>query len=1013
MGVNSTTTALAPLSARPPTPPKESSTKLVNGIDSSIFSNPANRPLLDTPDESPSSSAEYFKASAEKAQKKVGFSPWMQYHKLPMDGSKDSDSDGSVRRQPPSKECKSLKSILKACKDNTTNYSGGESMAFDETSLAAMLRSTAQHLASASRASRVDAYVTLFGCLSAYDDISDKIDECQQVIEITGCIRRDVSASMEPDGSLDTQLVTQALKVLTVFICTPGIANMLPEDFCSFILDRSLSSIEDADSPKILVSHFMHLLEKQRFSLKIMTTERADRLLTALDVVTNRFKSNRIICHRLMIYQRLLTQAKSVMATRVESWMDYLISGMLSAIKDIRVRAIGFGLESALRLGTSSSVSQSCIEFFNRASPEGKPVIDFLSSRLIEMVGSKEDGVHVPQIWSIVILFFRSRRRQLECWEHLKAWLVVIQRCLNSSDPQVKFQANIAWGRLIFSINLDTSTSASMAKMLRQPLVSQLERKATDKSSKQGKQVARSTYCTLLYYAFRPTATPAQLDLYWDLYIAQILPNSFITSKSDINHACEIFAALVSSNPKPKLWNENRANGSGLVKPDELPSIDPKWIRSRAANMLKIYERFLDLADWQTNKEQDNPLFLAWRSLMTAFGAASSKEVKVSMDTMSAVSCVVNLLKRILEKGGRQLNPQDNQNQVSDGAESDEPYDKFRCLLQEAVAKIGSIPFLERRLVLTSQNSFEAAETPSSRLIRDSGSLNSSAMHLSKILLAPVQSNRSLTAYVSAVRFVMHVSLQSANSRQAQVGALRNMSRLLSTDYVVDKQASLVFWGLLADATCSSLKSPPQIDPHNADSYHPGQDYREAVKILELGIQRNTIEMIPPWLELYDCVTSCLQEEVGDDGVLLLVTEQLAGVIQSCSSVYNEALLIFAATLRNGASWPKSHRSMERARRILWGATSITNKSKPEFPLESLSSMLNAMLGLTYKSSAALVGTGIQTLLSSVLQWMSTCPPEHQECLLQRVQQGLAPWIQDPDEQMSPDNPLLLKVSYS
>ena len=1008
MGLNP---GLAPLSARPPTPPKESSTKLINGIESSIFSNAAIRPALDTPDESPSSSAEYFRASAEKAQKKVGFSPWMQYHKPSTDGSKDWDSDGSIRHQPPSRERKSLKSILKACKDNTTQDSGNESMASDETSLAAMLRSTTQHLASASRASRVDAYVTLFGCLSAYDDISDKPDECQQVIEITGYIRRDVSARTDSDTSLDTQVVTQALKVLAVFICTPGIATMLPEDFCSFILDRSLSSIEDSDSPKILVTHFMHLLEKQKFSPKIMTTERVNRLITALDMVTNQFKSNRIICHRLMIYQRLLSQAKSVMAARVESWMDYLISGMLSAIKDIRVRAIGFGLEASLRLGTSSPVSQSCIDFFNRASPEGKPVVEFLSSRLIEMVGSKEDGVHVPQIWSIVILFFRSRRRQLECWEHLKAWLVVIQRCLNSSDPQVKFQANIAWGRLIFSINIGISTSASMAKMLRQPLVSQLERKATDKPAKQGKQVARSTYCTLLYYAFRPTAIPAQLDQYWDLYVAQILPSSFVTSESDVDHACEIFAALVSPDPKSKLWNENRANGSGLVKSDELPSIDPKWIHSRAAKMIKTYESFLDLADWRMDNKQDTPLLLAWRSLMAAFSAASSKEVKVSMDTMNTVSCIVNLLKRVLEKGGRHSNPQGNPNQVSDGAESSEPYDKFRCLIQEAIAKIGSIPFLERRLVLTSKNSFEAAETPSSRLTRDSGSLNSPAAHLLKLLLAPVECNRSLTGYVSAMKFVMHVSLRSANSRQAQVGAVRNMSRLLSADYVIDRQASLVFWRLLAEAACSSLKCPPQNDPHNAGLYYPGHDYKEAVKILELGIQQATTEILSHWLELYGCITSGLQGDIGDDGVLLLVTEQLAGAIQSRSNVCNEALLTVAVTLRNGASWPKSHKSMERANRLLWGSTSLTKKSKPEFPLENLFSMFNVLLGSVYECSAALHSQSVQTLLSSVLQWMSTCPAEHQECMLQRVQQGLARWIQDPDERMTTANPSLLKVS--
>ncbi|KAL6716476.1 hypothetical protein ACLMJK_006043 [Lecanora helva] len=991
---------LAPLSARPPTPPKENTTKHVDVGDAKLLPGLANSSLLDTPDESPSSSAEYPKTSVEKAQKKVGFSGWDKFHRFPLDGSKDSDSDGSIKRLPPSKECKSFKSILKSRKDNAISYSFDEPSAFDQTNPVAMLRSTVRQLATDSRSSRIDAYVTLLGCLGAYDDIPDTADLRQQVIDLTTYIRRDISATIGLDGSLDTQIVTQVLKVLAVLICTPTMTKLLPEDFCSFIVECSINRLEDPGLPKILISHYMFLLEKQRFSARIISADRAGRILTALDSVTNRVKGIRVVCHRLMIYQRLLTQVRSVMAARVGSWIDHLISGMLSSIKDVRVRAIGFGLEASLHLGTFSSVSQACIEFLNRMSPEGKKMIQSLSSRLFEMVESKE-GIHVPQVWSVVILFFRSRRRQLESWEHITAWLKVIQRCLNSSDPQVKFQAHNAWSRLIFVIDLGAPASTSMANMLRQPIVSQLERKATDKLSKQGKQTARATYCMLLYYAFRPTTPHSLLDQYWDVYIAQILPASLTASKSDISHACEILAALLSPASKPNVWNENRANMSGSVKPDDLPGIDPKWVRSRATKIIKVYEKFLDLVDLPPQKLCDTPLFSVWQSFTTAIGVASSKEIKFSMDTMNAISGIVNLLKRVLEGNIQQHS--------SDLSESTDRHDIFTLLFEEAVNAMGSLPFLERRLILTSQNFFEPADTPSSHSSRNSGSLNSSIMHLLKLLVMPATYERSVTPHTNAFEAVMHIPMQSAITRRGRLGHLRNMSRFLLANDVIDRKVIPVVWKLLAEAAGAALRSL-RTDTYNASPQYPGHEYRDAVKILEIGIQQRSGAVLPSWLELHACVLSSLRQEIGEDGIPSLVTEPLAGAIRNCSTGCNDVLLATSVALLDDARLPQSQYSIERAQKLLRGAAHRTHKLSVDDVFINLLSMTNHVLDIGYRSVSELASPeSTLTLLSSFAKWVGSQPWEYQNSILQALQ-GLSFWIEDSEEQMKSGSPFLTKV---
>lgn len=985
---------LAPIAARPPTPPRENSAK---GSPSNGFGTTSTgHVFLDTPDESPSSSADYFKDSTGKARKKVGFTLLgTQYHRFPV-GGQDSDSDGQIRQLPRSRDCKSSKSILKACMDNAGDPSSHELLAFDNTNLPAMLRSTTQHLASAPRSSRLDAYSTLLACLSAYEEIPEAQELAEKVAEITGYIRRDVSAKNEGDGSLDIQLAAQALKLFTIFLCNASLAAILPEEFCSFILERSISSLEDEASPKILVSHYMHLLEKQKFSSKYMTVDRVNRLISALDAVAARVKGNRIVAHRLMIYQRLLGQAKVLMVSRVGSWIDHLVSGMLSTIKDIRARAIAFGTDASLQLGTTSTVSQACLELFNRASPDRTKVVDFISSRLIEMANSKEDGIHVPQIWSVVIMFLRSRRRQLEGWEHFKSWLVIIQRCFNSGDGQTKSHANIAWNRLIFAINLDTSTSNSMAKMLRQPIVSQLERKSSDKNFKQAKQIARSSYCILLYYALRPSATHAQLDQYWDLYVYQILPSCFTASKDDINHACEILSALFSGNGKPKVWEENRVN-SGLVNSEDLPCLDPKWIRLRTARIVQVFDKLFDTADWQLSKDGDAPIVVAWRSFTSALGNAGLKEVKVSMDAMNAIADIINEIKLLLERSNSKLSRDRNALPIDIASKADqsETFEKIRILINEAVAKIGSIAFLERRLIRTSQDSFEAAETPSSRSVRDSGPLNSPAAHLLNLLLKNVQHRSIATSYTDALKTVLNVSLQPATSRPTQLGILRNLGRLITLDGVHEKEASIIFWRLLAEGASSALKQPQQNETHNDSPQYPGHEFREAVKILELGVQLRSNRNGSTWHELYTHIIDALRKDVGDEAVGLVIIEPLAGFISKDDNMCDKFILTAAASMLEAVHWPQSTHFIERAQRRLWGVTQVAPKVISRDPFDKLYFMVDCLLSSSYASLEILPSAIVVKFISATTKMIASCPSEDIGTVLLRIQQGLAPWIED------------------
>lgn len=995
---------LASFAPRPPTPPKERIGNIAKlEQDSTLFTSRSNG-VLDTPEESPSSSAEYFGGSSERVSKRVNFSPWTKYHKPPGNSSKRDGSNNQIRILPPSRDCKSSKSILKTCHDIYMPAAGDLSVLSLDGDITSMLESAAQHLASPSRNSRVDAYTALLGCLSAYDGIPDLQITIDKLIDLLKCVRRDVLARTEENGVLDTQLVTQALKLLTALVSRPDFVRLVPDDFCSFIIEQSLLSVEDHALPKIVVIHYMHFVVQQKLPPQYMNADRINRLMKALDGVVGNIKGNRIVGQRLMVYKRLLTEAKSAMISCGETWIGHLISGMLSTFRDVRSRAIAFGIEASLSLGTVKSVSQAFLDTLNRESPEGRKVADFLASRLTEMASSKDEGNHVPQMWSVVILFLRSRRRQLEGWQHLKSWLLIIQKCFNSSDTQTKFQANLAWSRLIFAINLDPLTSPSMVRMLRQPIATQLDRKSDPrayKTSKYNKQIARSSYCTLLYYAFRPSATHTHFDQYWNDYIWQMLPSDSSTAVLDIDHSCNILTALFSST-QPKIWDENRANLDGPVKADELPCIDSKWIRSRSAEVLKVFQRLFQAADWHLRQDQEAPILLAWRSFGTAIGEAGRKEVKVSIETMTAIAHMLNTLQSFWLRDLKQKTAEEISHIIK----------KIDILFNEAVIRIGLIPFNEKRLAQSSQNSYEATETPSSRFGEHKGPSSSSFVSLLNFLVSTLEDCQIPENFELIINHVMSISMSLTTTRKTQISILKDFAQLISSDVRQLSKARVIFWQLIAKSAESIFGLPKVKECSHGDSpQYTGHDYKDVIKIMEVGVLLRSTEIKARWQSLGSILIQALEQEMGDESVNTIFIEPLAETItQSQSADFDEILLSFAVFLLKSTKWSSLRHEKHHAHKLLGDASLTPHKHSSPDHFNNIFLMVDVLLKTSYTFFEKISSGVLIEFLSAATSAIASCPPSLIVTALMQIQKGIAVWTEDGKEILAVTD---LKVDYS
>ncbi|KAL8808328.1 MAG: hypothetical protein Q9182_000148 [Xanthomendoza sp. 2 TL-2023] len=989
---------VTPCLTRPPTPPKENveeaAAKLP--IDHSYQGTLGQHILLDTPNESPSSSSDSYANSGGKSQKRVIFSPWHSYH-----NHLDLTSllEARIRPLPPSKECIALhKSILKASAEkNSPQLSLSQQLVLDPNQgIATMMESVTQRLTEASRDSRLDTYKNLIGCLSAYENLPETPILVSNLSGFLDFLRQDIMAKQSGTANLDVELATTSLKILSTMLYTPVLVDAMPDEFCTFIAEQAVSSIERQDIPKVMVDHYMQLLGRQKLPQRVLNYDRANRLLTAINGLELRLKGNRVIGLKLMIYQRLLLQTKTLMMSRTEQWLEFLIASVSSSIKDIRTRAIAFGNDAALALGTTSAVSQACLDVLSREHPSGSKVIDHLGVRMVELLKDQDGAIQVPQIWIIFLLFLRSRYRQIERWEHLTGWLGVMQQSFNYSDVKVKRQANIAWNRFVSAISLDTSTSLSMIKVLRQPITAQLERKSSDRSPKHAKQIARSSYCNLLYFAFRPGVPHEQLDLYWDNFVTPLLLPRVSPTTSDQAFACQVLTALLSS-LQPKLWDQNRAHQLSLMKAEELPCLDPKWVRLRAAKILHMLEQLLAHSDGSL--PESSPFFGAWQSFMRALGDAASKEIKVSMETMAAFANITSMLNHYWHQNG------DTAEMVLRRLEC------YTAMINEAEAKVGFRPFTEKRLLLDSSGStFEAAETPSGRSSYPRRILNSPVIYMLDFLVKAPRGMEASSTYKKAIHALLAIALRAATGRRSRLAIIRQLGTDVLSGPSVALPSRLILWTCLAKETKCTLSLTQTAIPNSETPQYPGQDYRQSMALLETGIREFGIELYPAWTELSDAVLTDIEAHIGEAGISLVYTEPLACVILESFKGNSDACLGYGAYLVRHARWPGSRQDLERAQKQLWGPSPSLPRDTSPNPFDLIYSMVEHLLLLTYASLQPASQTAVLELITSINFFLESCPLSMKAVCLEKLQKGLAVWIEDSDAIVSRSSDLQSNV---
>lgn len=978
---------------RPPTPPRESprskkasqstttsTTTPGGGSTKDPFAATDSNILIAESSPPPSSES----SLVDKPKKRVLWSPWTKYHKpdVPLTST-------PIRTLI---DAKTLKGILKpspvpqsaaaAAGVDPSSPLGRPIAAHTFTSFASMLESVLTALASPERSRKLDTYITFSNTLKAYDEIPDLPALETHLPALCAFIRRDLSATLEDGGNTDSQLIQQAIKLLVILAWTPRLVEAMDDTDAAFFLDHAIARVEDSTTPKIIVNHNLHLLAQQKFPPRVMTPERAARIVTALETLDDRVTGKSITKERIDIYYKLLYQAKLTMAARISDWMDNLFGGLLSSVTEVRNRALICIAEVSRVLGRDKAVPRTLTNIFSRQI-KGKRMFDSIKERLDQFIRDGE-GVFVARMWGIVLLCVKTLG---DHWEYFTPWLRIIEGCFNVSDKDVKVEAQVAWSKLIYSMNIGPNTTRKLLGLLCKPLEQYLDPKNAYSNTKKPRKAAMANVSVLLYYGFRPTASAKQLSDVWDLVVVGLVEKMALSSKEEVGEGCAILSAIFDST-RPRAWQETRVLAAPPMAPEDVPRLDPKWVRSNTALVLNTLEVALRRGHWK--EEADRGVKSLWAHFTKTLSDAGSKEIIVSAELMEAVANLFNMLQRIWTAGPSALL----------GAKENPPtmaasfIKKFSFLVVTALQSLGTIPFTEKHLSYDDDAArFAPAATPTQKYASSGTAvLNPPILHLFQLFLHPPADVFPDEEYYESVRTILWRCVASQDSRRKKLTLLASCTALLPHRDARDlDQGMWQIFGQLARRCLPREKTTTAPAPAVAE-------FRDVVRILEWGCPYE----LQGWQRLYEEFCAVVASEQGEAYVAAVVIEPIAEVLRNQAVEQDKTAQSMkkAVMLVERAAWPKAEKTFLK---MQFGGAG--RKAMGTDSYEKLCELLDHLLRRAYAEDAGAGAGAEQTLLALMAatgDMLARCPPGSLLQMLKRLQEGVGLFVADERQTVGP-----------
>jgi hypothetical protein len=850
-----------------------------------------------------------------------------------------------------------------------------------------MLNSALQHLGRPSRTARLDAYLALNGALKTYDGIP----EPEAILNKSGLLMQFMARDLawkDDEGRVDRQIVTQALHLACAIIFNARTAQALDEEFRSFLLDRSINALEQPDTPKAIIKGHALLLCQYRLHISVMTPVRAEKLISALHTIQERCSGSSIIPARFIIYHRLLEQAPGTMLSKMREWIEHVFHGLLSNVKEARTRALETLTAAGLSLGTNFQAAKGIYELFERGEGEGETYGDFFLGRLRAMIEDSEMAPFVPQVWAAIILFLRSKRRPFERWPSIKDWLMILQQCLNSGDNATRHQAHIAWNKLVFAVMPDSSTSDNFRSMLKVPILVGLKTRVKDKHTQVQRTLAMESYCNLVYYALRPGLSHDEVDKAWALYIDEVLGLVARYSSRGLQFTCNVLQGLFSRGDE--VWNVNAANEPRAIKPEDLPRLEPRWIRSRFVQIVKLMEPILAM-DLNTQIVDRSPVDRCWQACLMSIAEAGSQEVKTSNELKEVIAQLTNLFRRLWStSNGRQS-----------ASEMSAWLTRFQYLLKVAVETLGQGHFVQDFLINTCADEVEATLTPSSRPSKHPMPQQPSAVFLLALHGSATEAMCQSEAFARSPGWLLRLLIDMKSSASASLALLQRAlqmgisatsgARYLATDSLI--------WTAIAGVAVDIAES--QANTPLIQDGQIGTVVTSALSILRHGVLLSSEDQAARdlTLRLYAAVCTLASQSGGEGSLVVGVIEPFAkSIVDMSATVTIDAAAELTTNILKHSRWVKSRQVLDTGRKFV-GIRGLDSPKTTAFdPFDHVYAVICTTSNRAYLANWR--GGVLRPFFDSYVHFLETCPSAILATALKQSQGAIIPWVEDKEQQV-------------
>lgn len=989
-----------PSVARPPTPPKDLNSlpkdadETLQFLEDPFGEKPAlpkviatTKNLLNTPEQSPSSDISIPSSPASR-RKRVNFEiqTCKDTRKKAAARSWTPTRSSPLRPLPQTRVFKPLKSILKASDATPTPEPEETAAAHKFKTFAEMLESIVKLLASAERPSRMDAYHSLQRTMQAYDKIPDDQALKQKMPLLTQFIRRDVLAPSPTGSGLDSQMIAQSLKLLMALFRIPEAVSAMDDDFCAFIVDRTIQVADDPSMPKAIVNTHLATFMQQNFRTRIMTNARVEKMLDVLDTIHERVGGFSVQAYRIRIYRKLIQQRPEIMIKQTERWFKYTLKAFVSAQKDINQSALDIALSAAKTIGHDRQVARSCLTVLNRVRSDGDTIAKVLTKEMVRTLAG-DNAVMVPQLWSAVTVLLRDSLHST-MFSSLKEWLEVFQKCIASDKDAVRIQTNVAFCFLLYTVNLSHDTAREWTNMCCQMSLHQLQRRMPTKKIE--RDAVSSGYVTMLYYALRPTASFEQLDRYWREYVVGFWKQLIHAPPSTHAYAaCRIVSALLDGSRKP--WNEQRPldqRPQCMVQHGELPLLDPRWVRRSLPAILPFVETLLEATIWSENEQQENePVKKMWLDVLGSLVEASSKEVMASTETKDAMAHIVNLLRRIWDTHTAQLALSQQQ--------EDSWANKFCFLVETVVQKLGALHFSDKILTRNAADEFEVASTPSHRS-RQYGSRISPLLYFVDLLVNQSEGKLPDPVRLRAIKLILEPCLIAQNTRLSRLELLRDCAAAAQGS--LKAVVTLNFWTrvetLLKRSLCLQISNVVE-----QGSRSLGKEYDIVVEILGLG--SSYFLNAPGGHAVLSSFIEIIRKEAGEGAVVLAAIEKVSElVLKRTADEDRMSCLPYTTILLRNMPKQTSRRSLEQGRQLLWPSSPVGGRHTDFDPYNHMYGVILSVGCAAYRDldgeDAEVAGSFLAALALSIRD----CSTSHLAVYLRKTQEVVRTWVEDGSRKM-------------